>query len=142
MLRKLNKQAQTISEYAVVLALVIAALSAMQIYTKRGLQAKIKDTSDRYLIEGNGGFGSDAAKGWLAASMPMGTNGNTPIYQYEPTEVESDFKTTRSDVETTDINQTQGVWKRSIAETGYGANEDDAGSTIRRDTGGYQKNTY
>lgn len=37
---------QSIAEYAVVIGLVIAAVVAMQIYVKRGLQAKIRDGSD------------------------------------------------------------------------------------------------
>ncbi len=43
---RLNKKGQSIMEYAVLVSLVIAALTGMQLYVKRGLQAKIKDASD------------------------------------------------------------------------------------------------
>ena len=38
--------AQSLTEYAVLLALVSAALITMQIYMKRGIQGKIKDLAD------------------------------------------------------------------------------------------------
>jgi len=43
---KLSKKGQSIMEYAVLISLVIAALTGMQLYVKRGLQARIKDASD------------------------------------------------------------------------------------------------
>ena len=45
MLTRLRK-AQTTAEYAIMIALVIAAVLAMQTYVKRGLQAKMKDATD------------------------------------------------------------------------------------------------
>jgi len=45
MLRPLRK-GQSTAEYAIVIGLVIAAAVAMQIYVKRGLQAKMKDAVD------------------------------------------------------------------------------------------------
>lgn len=42
----LNKKAQSTLEYAVIIAVVVAALIAMQAYLKRGLQGKIKQSSD------------------------------------------------------------------------------------------------
>ncbi len=46
MLRKIGKRAQTTAEYAILIALVVAAVTAMQIYVKRGLQGKVKDVVD------------------------------------------------------------------------------------------------
>ena len=47
MLAKILKaKAQSISEYAVLLMLVAAAISGMTIYMKRGVQAGIKDVAD------------------------------------------------------------------------------------------------
>jgi len=43
---KLNKKGQSIMEYAILVSLVIAALTGMQLYVRRGLQARIKDASD------------------------------------------------------------------------------------------------
>lgn len=42
----LRKKGQSTAEYAIVIGLVIAAIVAMQIYVKRGLQAKVKDAVD------------------------------------------------------------------------------------------------
>lgn len=43
---KLGKKAQSTLEYAVIIAVVVAALISMQIYFKRGLQGKIRQASD------------------------------------------------------------------------------------------------
>jgi Flp pilus assembly pilin Flp len=47
MLIKLRRKskAQTTAEYAILLGLVIAAVVAMQVYVKRGIQARIHDAS-------------------------------------------------------------------------------------------------
>jgi len=45
MLRRLHK-GQSTAEYAIVIGLVIGAAVAMQIYVKRGLQAKVKVATD------------------------------------------------------------------------------------------------
>ncbi|MFA6217552.1 MAG: hypothetical protein WDL87_07910 [Candidatus Omnitrophota bacterium] len=46
MTRKWRKRAQTTAEYAILIALVIGAVVAMQIYVKRGIQGRIKETVD------------------------------------------------------------------------------------------------
>ena len=43
---RLLKKGQSTAEYAIVIGLVIAAAVAMQIYVKRGIQAKMKDATD------------------------------------------------------------------------------------------------
>jgi hypothetical protein len=43
---KLMRKAQSTAEYAIVIGLVIAAAVAMQVYVKRGIQAKVKDATD------------------------------------------------------------------------------------------------
>ncbi len=43
---RLNKRAQSTLEYAVVIAIVVAALIAMQVYIKRGLQGRWKQAAD------------------------------------------------------------------------------------------------
>lgn len=42
------RKGQSIAEYAVLLSLVIAAAVAMQIYVKRGIQARVKAGTDAY----------------------------------------------------------------------------------------------
>ena len=43
---KLMRKGQSTAEYAIVIGLVIAAAVAMQVYVKRGIQAKVKAASD------------------------------------------------------------------------------------------------
>lgn len=45
--KKLLKKAQSVSEFAIVLAVVAAALIGMQVYLKRGVQGRIKDLADQ-----------------------------------------------------------------------------------------------
>lgn len=46
MFRKLSKRAQTTAEYAILIAIVVGAVVAMQIYIKRGMQGRVKDVVD------------------------------------------------------------------------------------------------
>jgi len=46
MSRYLNKKAQSTLEYAVIIAVVVGALVAMQFYLKRGLQGRLRQSSD------------------------------------------------------------------------------------------------
>lgn len=43
---KFNIRGQSTLEYAIIIAVVVGALLAMQIYMKRGLEGKLKDSSD------------------------------------------------------------------------------------------------
>lgn len=43
---RLTRKGQSTAEYAIVIGLVIAAIVAMQVYVKRGLQGKVKDAVD------------------------------------------------------------------------------------------------
>ena len=89
---KLNKRAQSTAEYAIVIALVIAAAVAMQVYVKRGLQAKVKGTVD---------FNPD----------PTVFKGK----QYEPYYSESNMDTTREAREMTKTEQS-GKVTRSLED--------------------------
>jgi hypothetical protein len=42
-----SKKAQNTAEYAILIALVVGVVSAMQIYTRRGLQARLKSGIDK-----------------------------------------------------------------------------------------------
>lgn len=63
-----NRKGQSTAEYAIVLGVVIAALVGMQLYVKRGLNAKMKDVSDHLASE---------------AGMTTGTTADH-LRQYEP----------------------------------------------------------
>lgn len=43
---RLTRKGQSTAEYAIVIGLVIAAIVAMQVYVKRGLQGRVKDAVD------------------------------------------------------------------------------------------------
>ena len=55
MLRRLKK-GQSTAEYAIVIGLVLAAVVAMQVYVKRGIQGQFKDASNA-AVEGGAGYG-------------------------------------------------------------------------------------
>ena len=52
------KQAQSILEYAILIAIVIAAVVVMQVYMKRGVSGRLKDSSDK--ISGGESFSANA----------------------------------------------------------------------------------
>ena len=46
MLRLLNKKGQNTAEYAILIGVIVAAVIAMQVYVRRGMQARMKDAVD------------------------------------------------------------------------------------------------
>lgn len=52
---KLGRRGQNLAEYAVFLAIIILAATAMQPYFKRGLQAFIKDAADDFAYQVDSG---------------------------------------------------------------------------------------
>ena len=78
MLRLLrSKKAQNTAEYAILIALVIGVFSAMQIYVRRGLQARIKGGTDTLPY---------SVLGQAAATDGVGQDilGDRNMTQYEP----------------------------------------------------------
>jgi hypothetical protein len=47
MLRKLTRKGQSTLEYAVLIVVIIAALIAMQVYLKRGVQGRMRESTDQ-----------------------------------------------------------------------------------------------
>ena len=89
MFKRLGKRGQTTAEYAILIALVVAAAMAMQIYVKRGLQGRVKDVVDH---TGTGG--------------EVGTEGDMLSFsgrQYEPYYLESTASTTQAATNTENI---------------------------------------
>jgi hypothetical protein len=83
MLLKLNQRAQTTAEYAILIAIVIGAVVAMQAYIRRGMQGRIRNVVDHV---GAGG------------SIDGTTNTFTfKSQQYEPYYVESKTDTGREE---------------------------------------------
>ena len=75
---------QNTAEYALLIALVVAGVIAIQTYTQRSLQGKMRDAG-QYLT-----------KGTEAALSPAGI---TEVDQYEPYYQNSDYSTTRDTTE-------------------------------------------
>lgn len=56
MLRLLNnKRGQNTMEYAILIGVIVAAAVAMQVYVRRGMQARIKDAVDSSLTQDTSG---------------------------------------------------------------------------------------
>ncbi|MFH0854905.1 MAG: hypothetical protein V1869_00075 [Candidatus Omnitrophota bacterium] len=85
---KLTRKGQSTAEYAIVIGLVVAAVVAMQVYVKRGLQGKIKDAVD-YKDSGDNVTGTTA--------------------QYEPYYTQSAMSSTQSATDTEDTATGGGV---------------------------------
>jgi uncharacterized protein (UPF0333 family) len=108
-----NKKAQQTAEYALLIALVVAAVIAMQTYAQRTIQGRIRDAS-QYLATQTSALGS--------------TN------QYEPYYLETNYDVLRDDV--TRDTQTQDV------ATGDAVVRLDILTNRTRDAGGYQVSAY
>jgi len=91
MLRRLNhkRKGQSTAEYAILIGLVIAAAVAMQIYVKRGLQARVHDAS-LYLVNQT----VETEKDILNREL-----------QYEPYYVNSQFTVVRNGSSNIDLKQ-------------------------------------
>ncbi|MBM3246501.1 MAG: hypothetical protein FJZ13_04155 [Candidatus Omnitrophica bacterium] len=81
---KLGKKAQTTAEYAILFALVVGAVVAMQIYVKRGIQGRVRDVVDH---TGSGGEVAGQTLEFTAS-------------QYEPYYTQSTASTTQSSTST------------------------------------------
>ena len=90
---------QSTAEYAIVISVVIAAVIGMQLYLKRGMQAKVKGVTDRFtaIRQANAG----------AVTVDIG-NG---FSQYEPYYAESNLNVTQTSDATEDYNQ--GIFTKS-----------------------------
>jgi Ca2+-binding RTX toxin-like protein len=96
-----NRKGQSTGEYALVFAIVLGAIVAMQTYVKRELQGRVKDGAD-YMATNTAGMGSTG--------------------QYEPYYYNSNYTTNRNSNVTTGYIDTQAT--ESLTES-----SDRAGST-------------
>jgi hypothetical protein len=80
---RFDKRAQSTAEYAIVIALVIGAVVAMQVYVRRGLQARMKGAVDTYLIGQTSGNIMDGNTPVNGIPKPDGQDG---LYEPEFTE--------------------------------------------------------
>ena len=83
-----NKRAQNTAEYAILIAVVVGAAIAMQVYVKRGIQGKVKEKVDE-----------------------VGT-------QYEPYYLSTDFRNTDQSTDKEDTALGGGVARTTARTTG------------------------
>jgi hypothetical protein len=83
MFSRLNsRKGQNTAEYAILIGVIVAAAIAMQIYIRRGMQARIKDAVDFTKTADDSG--------------PAGFDNIFSETQYEPYYMETSFNTTQS----------------------------------------------
>ena len=108
MFRRLNQAAQTTAEYAILIALVVGALVAMQVYVRRGLQGKIKEAVDY-----TGG----------TLGTPAATNFSFSTSQYEPKYSSSNVSTNQNARETENMQVGGSVNRGTNATTNVTRNQ-------------------
>lgn len=94
MFRLLNKKGQNTAEYAILIGVIVAAAIAMQVYVRRGMQARVKDAVDY--------------------SKTSDTTGVFNTSQYEPYYSDTSFLTTQ-DASQTESLAIGGSQQRNIA---------------------------
>lgn len=110
-MRFFNKKGQNTAEYAILIALVIGAAVAMQVYVKRGMQGGVKFSVDK-IKKGDSGTG-----------------------QYEPYYLQSSYETTQSASKDTVKTEEGGKVTRAIgAEAGKEHTTTRTGTQTFRDT--------
>jgi Flp pilus assembly pilin Flp len=115
MFRKFKKtKGQNTAEYAILIALVIGAVIAMQVYMQRSIQAKMRDAGS-FMTTSNS----------MGQAFPGVDNSKS---QYEPYYKASNYETTRDSDEFSSLNAT---------EAGAGSTADTT-----RAVNGYEKTSY
>ena len=112
---------QAVAEYAIVAGVVIAAIVGMQIYLKRGMQAKWKTVSNMY--------GSISANPF--AGEPVGVTPIAAMNQYEPYYA----PTTNVTVSSNNSSTTQAIDAAGKGTTTFGTNETSSGTENRGGSG-------
>jgi len=105
-----RKAGQSTAEYAIVIGVVIAAVVGMQVYVKRGIQAKFKDASDNKIT--------------AAADDSGQMYGVNSYKQYEP-----QYSTTADMVSTKDVTE------KATVSSGGGVKREIMGEEIGSRTG-------
>ena len=116
---------QTVAEYAVLLSLVIAAAVAMQIYVKRGLQARIKKGTDTFTS--------------VTGTIDSSTGTTVPfeaLDQYEPYYQESQYDRYQENVEQEHMGGGKIIKEKAsdITAAGTGGHESQIADTATRTT--------
>ena len=72
MFMRLNKKGQSTLEYAVLIVVIIAALIAIQVYLKRGIQGRMRESADQ--------IGEQYSPGYTVSNRVTSTYANTFEY--------------------------------------------------------------
>src|SRR4030042_465651 len=113
----LKRKGQNIAEYSILIALVIAAAVAMQVYIKRGIQGRVANAVDHAPTLGN-----------IAGDAGDGTNLDFTRKQYEPYYQES----------VADVDSTRGL-KEVVAVSGKTDRTNVVDVTTRQKITSYEK---
>jgi Flp pilus assembly pilin Flp len=122
-----NRKAQSTAEYAVLIALVVAAVVGMQTYVKRGVQARVKDASDDFTANiSSATTWSDWAGMPVKAATLSGTRG-----QYEHSRLSSkNTQNVLQDDQTTSMASNGALTSRATTQQ------------TKQETGDYRKFDY
>lgn len=103
MFRWLNsRRGQNTAEYAILIGVIVAAAIAMQIYIRRGMQARIKDTVD-FTMTADDDVG--------------GAIFNNTTRQYEPYYMSTNFTTVQNGTSSEALQVGGGIVRNAISET-------------------------
>jgi len=119
-----GKRAQTTAEYAILIALVIGAVVAMQIYVKRGIQGRIRDVVDDVDL----GSTLDNSDGQAVASDVFGGG------QYEPYYASSTATTAQSSSNTENLQTGGSVDRASTSNVSVSRTQDIGWAGYEEDT--------
>ncbi len=109
-----NKKGQNMAEYAILIALVIAAAIGIKVYVQRGVQARIHDESDKL------GIAISKAPEW----SKIDSADATLVPQFEPAEFSKQATTeTLEDKEAYTLNR-EGTTSQEITKTTKQAEHD------------------
>ncbi len=120
----LRKKGQNIAEYVILVALIIAAAAAMQVYLRRGLQGRMADAVDFAPAQSLGVQGNASTD-----FLNFTTKQYEPYYQKSEANVTSEMDysdqiAARSSINRTNINQTtiraRDSYEQQSAYTGNG----------------------
>jgi len=104
MLRWLNsRKGQNTAEYAILIGVIVAAAIAMQIYVRRGMQAKYKEATDFAMT-------ADTMSGVPEAANLFTAN------QYEPYYLATNYVTTQQGAQQEQMQTGGGVVRSSISD--------------------------
>ncbi|MGE5309365.1 MAG: hypothetical protein ACM3OC_09790 [Deltaproteobacteria bacterium] len=109
-----KNRGQNIAEYSILIALVVGAAVAMQVFVKRGVQGRMKDVTDHTGVAGQD-VGGDG--------LTFSGKGYEPYYQHQAADVSSNRQVTEN-------VQANGQITHDVAD-----------ETTKRLTGSYEEST-